>query len=94
MLKTTLTALRACHSASFCPLLSHPSGVCVRLARIAFVSDTCNVSLKAAHHIGDAQMMVDVQCGQSIDVSRVERQSTQCVVSSKLFFEVGSVTLC
>ena len=54
--------------------LSHPSWVSARLSRIAFVSDTCNVSLKAAHHIGDAQMMVDVQCGQSIDVSRIERQ--------------------
>ena len=92
--ENTLTALRACHSGSFFLLLSHSSGVCVRLARIAFVFDTCNVSLKAAHDIGDAQMMVDVQCGQSIDVSRVERQSTQFVFSSKLFFEVGSVTLC
>ena len=59
-LKTTLTALRASESGSFFLLLSHPSGVSVRLTRIAFVSDTCNVSLKAAHHIGDAQMMVDV----------------------------------
>ena len=48
-LKTTLTALRASQSGSFFLLLSHPSGVSVRLTRIAFVSDTCN-----------AQMMVDV----------------------------------
>ena len=59
-LKTTFTALRASQSGSFFLLLSHRSGVSVRLTRIAFVSDTCNVSLKAAHHIGDAQMMVDV----------------------------------